>query len=289
MIHKELVDVIQESINETAIAFFQNDIGIQAGPAVIKPPDQPYEPPKADVTAVVAFSGELAGGVHLSAPLHAALALIEAFMGEPVSEIDDTGRDALGELTNMIAGAVKSRLSESIHLTPPNVVTGQNLNVSYTTNLESTKCYFRTGSGPFFVEVFFRTQAAVLLDELQREHVAIKAAFEAIRREGIGSKEGQKTFWMVEKLLVTHLEKEDEQVYPALNIRARKDTGLQELLKKSSWEMRHIKQRFQDLSNRLVTDLEDEDIEQEFNQIHETLTERMKMEESHLYLIFADT
>ncbi|MBF0098127.1 MAG: chemotaxis protein CheX [Magnetococcales bacterium] len=151
----DLATVIRSAIDETIIAFFTTDIELKAGPAIITTEGQAYQPPQADMTAIVGLSGTMEGGVHLSAPLHTALGLAIAFSGEQLESFDATARDAMGELANIIAGAVKERISDAIYLTPPKVVTGVNLTVDYTKALESTKCYFRSLHGPFFVEVFY--------------------------------------------------------------------------------------------------------------------------------------
>lgn len=155
-LQSELVKIIQDAIDETVIAFFTSDIEVKAGPTVTKPEETPYEPPQADVTAIVGFTGAVEGGVHLSAPLHAALGLASAFSGETLTALDETTKDAFGELANIVAGAVKERINEKVYLTPPQVITGTNHKVVYTRTLESTKCYFKTCNGPFFVEVFYK-------------------------------------------------------------------------------------------------------------------------------------
>ncbi|MEO5334039.1 MAG: chemotaxis protein CheX [Magnetococcus sp. YQC-5] len=152
----ELAEIIRGAIDETVTAFFTLDISIKAGPTITKTEYESYEPPQADVTAVVNFTGAIEGGVHLSAPMHTALSLVAAFAGEPIESFDVTAKDALGELSNIIAGAVKERINEAVYLTPPQVITGANHEIVYTKSLESTKCYFTTSSGPFFVEVFYR-------------------------------------------------------------------------------------------------------------------------------------
>ncbi|MBF0416698.1 MAG: chemotaxis protein CheX [Magnetococcales bacterium] len=151
-----LADVIREAIRETEAAFFTMDIGIKAGPAVTTSAHEPYVPPQADVTAILAFNGSIEGGVHLSAPFHSAVALAAAFSGEEISDFNGTAKDAIGELANIIAGAVKSRIcDDQIQLTPPRVVVGRDHLVGITKRQASTKCYFKTDSGPFLVEVFF--------------------------------------------------------------------------------------------------------------------------------------
>ncbi|MBF0340535.1 MAG: chemotaxis protein CheX [Magnetococcales bacterium] len=157
MMVANLAEVIQEAIEETSVAFFTSDVGIKAGPSVTQSADQPYVPPQADVTAIIAFNGVIEGGVHLSAPFHCALGLANAFSGEELESFNHTAKDAIGELANIIAGAVKSRICDDlINLTPPQVVVGRDHQIGYTKPLESTKCYFRTDNGPFFVEVFYK-------------------------------------------------------------------------------------------------------------------------------------
>jgi chemotaxis protein CheX len=151
----DLALVIRATIEETVAAFFTDNLGIVAGPSIVKKKDEPYKPPQSDVTAIVGFSGSMQGGVHLSAPMHAAMGLAVAFSGKSLLEFDDIGKDAFGELANIIAGAVKGQIGEQINLMSPQVVTGNDYDISYTKTLESTKCYFRTDNGPFFVEVFF--------------------------------------------------------------------------------------------------------------------------------------
>lgn len=152
-----LAEVIQESIAETTAAFFTMDIGIKAGPSISTLPSETYVPPQADVTAIIAFNGIIEGGVHLSAPFHAAVTLASAFSGEQIPSFNATAKDAIGELANIIAGAVKSRIcDDQINLTPPRIVVGRDHQIGHTKPQSSTKCYFRTDNGPFFIEVFYR-------------------------------------------------------------------------------------------------------------------------------------
>ncbi|MBF0628405.1 MAG: chemotaxis protein CheX [Magnetococcales bacterium] len=150
-----LIKAIQEAMHETAMAFFYTDIGLQDGPALTMEESQPHLTHRADVTAIVSFQGPIAGGVHLSAPSHAAIALAATFAGEPIESFDTTAQDALGELTNILAGALKSRISDNIDLTPPRIVYGTDPQDRPTILSEkSTRCYFMTTHGPLYVEVF---------------------------------------------------------------------------------------------------------------------------------------
>ncbi|MBF0417098.1 MAG: chemotaxis protein CheX [Magnetococcales bacterium] len=157
---RQLIHVIRDTMHETALAFFATDIGIEEGPAMIQREGQPFVTPQADVTAMVAFRGSMKGGVHISAPMHAAVGLASAFWGEPLESFNDTARDALGELTNIIAGALKSRINDDINLTPPLVLQGAERDGLQPHSHASTRCYFMTTNGPLFVEVFQDQQEA---------------------------------------------------------------------------------------------------------------------------------
>ncbi|MBF0190544.1 MAG: chemotaxis protein CheX [Magnetococcales bacterium] len=156
-IHQQatLIDTIQDAMHEMAIAFFSTDIGMRDGPALLHATAVSSHAPKADVTAIVGFRGQIAGGVHLSAPMHAALGLASAFWGEPLDSFNETGRDAFGELTNILAGALKSRINDGIDLTPPTIVQGSDPVDLPTYGVpHSARCYFMTVNGPLYVEVF---------------------------------------------------------------------------------------------------------------------------------------
>ena len=83
--------------------------------------------------------------------------MASALAGEDLLVVDEIVTDAFGELANIIAGAVKGKLSEDelykIGLTPPVVAKGNSH--KYNTSLNSTKQYFTVGKAPFFVEVFY--------------------------------------------------------------------------------------------------------------------------------------
>ncbi|MBF0116137.1 MAG: chemotaxis protein CheX [Magnetococcales bacterium] len=157
MLFANLAEVIHEAIQETEVAFFTSDIGIKAGPSVTTSADEPYSPPQADVTAIIAFNGSLDGGVHLSAPFHCAVSLASAFSGEEIPSFNEMAKDAIGELANIIAGAVKIRIcDDQIQLTPPRVVIGRDHQIGHTKRQTTTRCYFRTNSGPFLIEIFYQ-------------------------------------------------------------------------------------------------------------------------------------
>ncbi|MBF0424253.1 MAG: chemotaxis protein CheX [Magnetococcales bacterium] len=154
--HDQLAQAIQEAVHEFFLAFLS--LEVHSGPTFRKPPFTPYTPPQADVTGVVRLSGAIDGGIHLAAPMHVALAMSSSFAGTDLEEMIDEARDAFGELTNLVAGGVQSRLADTlgeISLTPPQVALGSQYAMESQANFSAVKTYFRIEGGPFFVECFF--------------------------------------------------------------------------------------------------------------------------------------
>jgi chemotaxis protein CheX len=80
------------------------------------------------VTAVVGFGGQLSGACVLHCGSHAAMRIASSMTALELSTIDDTVKDGIGEICNMLAGAWKGKVPElSAHcgLSVPAVITGR--------------------------------------------------------------------------------------------------------------------------------------------------------------------
>lgn len=81
------------------------------------------------VTAVVGFGGVLSGACVFRSGGEAARQVAARMTGMEFSELDDTVKDGIGELCNMLAGSWKAKVPElAAHcgLSVPAVITGQN-------------------------------------------------------------------------------------------------------------------------------------------------------------------
>jgi len=84
------------------------------------------------ITAVVGFGGLLSGACVFRAGESTALNIAARLTGMEFSELDDTVKDAIGEICNMIAGAWKGKvpdLSANCGLSIPAVITGSNYDI----------------------------------------------------------------------------------------------------------------------------------------------------------------
>jgi chemotaxis protein CheX len=88
----------------------------------------PMEPEPQSVTAVVGFGGALSGACVFRCGGSAALKVAACMTGMEFGELDDTVKDGIGELCNMLAGAWKGKVPElaaNCGLSIPAVITGR--------------------------------------------------------------------------------------------------------------------------------------------------------------------
>lgn len=88
--------------------------------------------PAETITSVVGFGGMLTGACVFRSDGQTALAIAERLTGMGFAEMDDTVKDAIGEICNMVAGAWKGKvpdLSANCGLSIPAVITGRDYNI----------------------------------------------------------------------------------------------------------------------------------------------------------------
>jgi chemotaxis protein CheX len=84
------------------------------------------------VTAVVGFGGLLSGACLFKSDSRAAICIAGLMTGMQIETIDDTVKDGVGEICNMLAGAWKGKvpgLSANCGLSIPAVITGRDYNL----------------------------------------------------------------------------------------------------------------------------------------------------------------
>jgi chemotaxis protein CheX len=84
------------------------------------------------VTAVVGFGGLLSGACLFKSSSSAAIRIASHMTGMEFDEVDDTVKDGIGEICNMLAGAWKGKvpdLAANCGLSIPAVITGRDYNL----------------------------------------------------------------------------------------------------------------------------------------------------------------
>ena len=81
-----------------------------------------------DVTGIIGIAGGIKGNVAISFPEESALKNVSAFLGEEMTEMNDDVMDAIGELSNIVAGYAKNFLTDfKVEISLPTVIKGHNL------------------------------------------------------------------------------------------------------------------------------------------------------------------
>ncbi|HET6426632.1 MAG TPA: chemotaxis protein CheX [Planctomycetaceae bacterium] len=109
-----------------------------------------------DVSAVIGISGRAQGTIVVSLTRESACAVVERMIGEKETEINAVVCDAVGELTNMIAGSAKAQLAKyELSISLPNVIAGHNYVMHSPSDVQSMIMSFNSEIGPFWIEIAF--------------------------------------------------------------------------------------------------------------------------------------
>jgi chemotaxis protein CheX len=112
--------------------------------------------PKFEVSGVIGLSGKAVGTVVLSFSKDVALQAASHMLMTEHDNLDADVVDAVGELTNMVAGAAKSQLEEyQLSVSLPNVITGLDHEVRFPSDVTPICVPFSSKWGPLALEVGF--------------------------------------------------------------------------------------------------------------------------------------
>ncbi|MDY6822540.1 MAG: chemotaxis protein CheX [Thermodesulfobacteriota bacterium] len=103
-------DVLNPFI-EAALYVLQTSASLPA--EIVKPYRKTDNAPAGDVTCMLSVTGDFNGTVVVSYTRECILGIVSNMFGEEMTELNDEIKDAAGEVTNMIAGQVTTKLAES--------------------------------------------------------------------------------------------------------------------------------------------------------------------------------
>jgi len=93
---------------------------------------------KTDVIGMVSFTGQYHGVIGIFCSKNFALKVASSMLMMELKEFNNDVKDAIGEVSNMIAGNVKTKISEQygeMHLSIPIVIAGEGLSISAVNNV----------------------------------------------------------------------------------------------------------------------------------------------------------
>lgn len=115
--------------------------------------DAGYE---AALTGAVYYAGAWKGALLLECSVAQAIDWARRILGAHASaDLDDDAKDALGELTNMLAGNLKAVLPGGVGLTIPSVVVGSDSSLRLCGGNLAERLLFQCATGPFRVTLIW--------------------------------------------------------------------------------------------------------------------------------------
>jgi chemotaxis protein CheX len=144
----ELINPFISSLNNAFMTML--DCPIRRGEISLKEGRTPmYE-----ISGIIGLSGKAVGTVVLSLSTPVALQAASTMLLCETTEVNADVVDAVGELTNMVAGGAKAQLAQyDLSVSLPNVITGRNHEIRFPSNVTPICMPFTTKWGALMLEV----------------------------------------------------------------------------------------------------------------------------------------
>ncbi|PIE62309.1 MAG: chemotaxis protein CheX [Desulfobacter postgatei] len=117
-----------------------------------------------DISGLLTVGGDLEATVAISFTEKSILGIVSAMFGEELTEINEEIIDAVGEISNMVAGHVTTKIGElgkKVKVKLVNVVTGRNEEILHTESGSHVVVIpFYTTKGKVLLEVCYSDQSA---------------------------------------------------------------------------------------------------------------------------------
>jgi len=104
----------------------------------------------------VGFGGSLSGLVAFYTTIDAAQEIAGSMLGMPAADVNGEMPDAIGEVTNMIAGGFRLKLAEkgeTLAISIPSVTIGSDFYTKYASDVQRILCPFRMDENEICVEL----------------------------------------------------------------------------------------------------------------------------------------
>lgn len=113
-----------------------------------------------DVSGIIGFSGDVTGSIVIGFGEETALNVIEAFVGERVDLNSEDFSDAVGELSNMIAGNSKKEFGVNASISIPSVIIGPDHRSKKPADVPNIILPFASSCGEFCVQLMVKQASA---------------------------------------------------------------------------------------------------------------------------------
>jgi chemotaxis protein CheX len=140
-----------DSFVEATTSVFSTMLGWEVAAGT---PDASNTDCECELRSLIGLSGQTSGVVLVQWDENVAKKAAGAMLGSEPTEINGDVIDTLGEITNMIAGAAKAKLSPLFsNLALPIVLVGKNHGVNVPKNVKPIRIPFQSPNGEFSIEI----------------------------------------------------------------------------------------------------------------------------------------
>ena len=145
-----------------AVPFVKATMHVLKTMAAISPaPGTPYIKKtliaQGDVSAIIGFTGDMAGSVSFSFTKRCAIGIVKNMLGDAIEDIMTDSRDAVGEISNMISGQARAGIlldmGVKIAGSTPSIIFGDNHTICHMTKAAIVAIPFDSPHGPFTIEI----------------------------------------------------------------------------------------------------------------------------------------
>jgi len=119
-------------------------------------PDGDGKRPRSNVVGIVGFGGSISGLVAFYSTLDAAQEIAGSMLGLDPADVNGEMPDAIGEVTNMIAGGFRMRMverGETLAISIPSVTVGSDFYTRFASDVRRVMCPFKMGDRDVSVEL----------------------------------------------------------------------------------------------------------------------------------------
>ena len=125
-----------------------------------------------------------------------------------------------------------------------------------------------------------------LIQKLKKEHKLITSVLENVNNLGIGTKECRAALLNAKQLLISHLQKEDEDLYPKLEIASKNSEHIRRTLKTFAADMDKISEMALAFFNKYADGGNGVEFSRDYGRLYSMLSLRIRKEESVLYELY---
>lgn len=145
---------LEKSLIDTTLEVFASMIFIEIEPETLSNCEAVTI--ESNLFSVIGLAGDLKGVLAIQCPAVVAMGITGAMLGMEVTELGDDAKDAIGEITNMVAGGLKETLAaagKKIELSIPTTIVGESIKTSVLSGATRVMISFLSPLGRFGVEL----------------------------------------------------------------------------------------------------------------------------------------